>query len=636
MWTASLLLTCLLALAGLSDAARTPQQRKADRNPYLILPPSATGGYEDGRPSRDLGERSFTLRHIYHHGAQQYPRLHRYLDISSPDRLRVTSDYGETYDEAPAALRAQAVTTNIQRLKKRRPADIDALLEHAVTHGMAASLPLSAWTVDEAAGPNITDKKTVLTFAKMASNAYVQDHTAADWQDVKGGFNYTDDFGWQREGLRGHIFADEKNSTVVIGLKGTSPAVFDGADTTGNDKLNDNLFGSCCCGQGGQYLWKQVCDCMTSTYTCNSTCLVKSLHEKSHYYWAVRDLYHNVTERYPNSDVWLAGHSLGGVVSGLLGLTYGLPTLTFEAFPDAMAASRLGLPTPPGYKIGSHQSRVSTGIYHVGHTADPIYMGTCNAASSFCTLAGYAFQGVCHTGQTCIYDTVGDLGWRVGIGTHKIVNVISDVIEKYDTVPACETDVDCQDCVLWKYYESNGTDPTTSTSSSSLSTRTRTETCKTPGWWGCLDESTTTASTTTTTSTSSSSSSSTSTCQTPGWFGCKDPTTTMTTTSSSSSTIVTTPRAAPVPTITTTSSQPTATTITTCLQPGWFGCKDLSTSTLASPSSTRAMTTPAPTEGIPASPSPTPRARRKVCVSRHWYGHCKEWLFEGWDVKTDL
>ncbi|KAK1031614.1 putative lipase atg15 [Friedmanniomyces endolithicus] len=56
-------------------------------------------------------------------------------------------------------------------------------------------------------------------------------------------------------------------------------------------------------------------------------------------------------------------------------------------------------------------------------------MGTCNAASSFCTLAGYAFQGVCHTGQTCIYDAVGDLGWRVGIGTHKIVNVISDVIE---------------------------------------------------------------------------------------------------------------------------------------------------------------------------------------------------------------
>lgn len=132
---------------------------------------------------------------------------------------------------------------------------------------------------------------------------------------------------------------------------------------------------------------------MTSQYTCNNTCLVKSLREKSHYYWAVRDLYHNVTERYPDSDVWVSGHSLGGVVSSLLGLTYGLPTITFEAFPDALAASRLGLPTPPGYHIGAHQSRPKTGIHHVGHTADPIFMGTCNGALSFCSIAGYAFEG---------------------------------------------------------------------------------------------------------------------------------------------------------------------------------------------------------------------------------------------------
>ncbi|KAK3070712.1 putative lipase atg15 [Teratosphaeriaceae sp. CCFEE 6253] len=631
MWTASACIALLLVLASSGNAARTPQQRKEHRNPYLILPPSPGAAHE---PSRDLGERSFSLRHIYHHGSHQYPSLHRYLDISANDRLRVTSDYGETHEAAPESLRVQAVSTTIQRLAKRKPADIDRLLEHAGIHGEAATLPPSAWTDDDAPGPNVTDKQSVLTFAKMASNAYVQDHTAADWKDVKGGFNYTDDFGWQQDGLRGHIFADEKNATVVIGLKGTSPAVFDGADTTGNDKLNDNLFGSCCCGQGGQYLWKQVCDCMTSTYTWNSTCLVKSLREKSHYYWAVRDLYHNVTERYPNSEVWLAGHSLGGVVSGLLGLTYGLPTMTFEAFPDALGASRLGLPTPPGYKIGSHHSRASTGIYHIGHTADPIYMGTCNAASSFCTIGGYAFQGVCHTGQTCIYDTVGDLGWRVGVGTHKITNVISDVIEKYDTVPACETDVDCQDCVLWKFFDSNGTETTTSSSSSSSSTRTRTETCKTPGWWGCLDESTTTSATTTTTTTSASStstsSSSTSTCKTPGWFGCKDPTTT----TSSSSTVVTTPSAAPAPTLTTTSSLPTGTS--TCHAPGWFGgCLDEST-TSAAPSSTAAHTTPKPTAASPSPSGTAPVTQRKKCVDRNWYGTCRQWRVEGWGVKNDL
>lgn len=372
---------------------------------------------------------------------------------------------------------------------------------------------------------------------------------------------------------------------------------------------------------------------MTSTYTCNSTCLVKSLRQKSHYYWAVRDLYHNVTERYPHSDVWLSGHSLGGVVSGLLGLTYGLPTLTFEAFPDALAASRLGLPTPPGYRIGSHQTRASTGIHHFGHTADPIFMGTCNAASSFCTLAGYAFQGVCHTGKTCTYDTVGDLGWRVGVGTHKITNVINDVIEKYDTVPSCEEDVECQDCFIWKFFESNGTEPITSTSSSTTSTRTRTETCKTPGWWGCLDETTTSGATTMT----SSSSTSTSTCKTPGWFGCKDPITT----TSSSSTIVTTPSAAPAPTITTTSSYPTATSpsssassTATCETPGWFGgCKDATITATARPSPTTAQS-PARSTGSATVPSRQP-AKSGKCLGRNWYGTCKEREGER-DAKSDL
>lgn len=633
---------------------------------------------------RRLADSKQSLRHIYHRGSHQFPDLHRYVDLPKNAKLQVSDDYGKTLEAAPERLVARASSLNIERLAKRKQPDINNLLEYAYIHGEPASLPSTAWTEEEVAGPNISDKGTIITFAKMAANAYYLDPSDTNWRDVKGGFNYTDDFGWEADGLRGHIFADETNATIVIGLKGTStwfdslswwwnhwpvplvnqdvdsdlgtsPAVFDGVDTTGNDKLNDNLFGSCCCGQGGQILWKSVCDCMTGTYSCNNTCLVKSLRQKSHYYWAVRDLYHNVTERYPNSQVWLSGHSLGGVVSSLLGLTYGLPTITFEAFPDALAASRLGLPTPPGYKIGSHQSRANLGIYHFGHTADPIYMGTCNAASSFCTIAGYAFQGLCHTGQTCIYDTVGDLGWRPGIGTHKIVNVIHDVLEKYDTVPGCETDVDCQDCFNWKFYESNGTESTTTSSSTSTSTsRTRTETCKTPGWWGCLDESTTTGATTTT-STSSKSSTSTSTCKTPGWFGCKDPITT-----TSASTITTTTSAAPGSSVTTTL---TTTSTSTCKHPGWFGgCDDpTTTSAVSKPTSTSSSAKkthtatatddcksrewfgficvdPSPTTAtVPSSTSLPSSAKRKACVSRNWYGACKEWRLEDeWAIKNDL
>lgn len=99
-----------------------------------------------------------------------------------------------------------------------------------------------------------------------------------------------------------------------------------------------------------------------------------SLRDENRYYRAALDLYSNATELYPDSDVWLAGHSLGGSISSFLGLTFGLPVVTFEAVPDALPAARLGLPVPPGSVLGAPQTRQYTGAYHFGQTADPIYM----------------------------------------------------------------------------------------------------------------------------------------------------------------------------------------------------------------------------------------------------------------------
>ena len=513
-------------------------------------------------------DKQFSLRHIFHHGTYEYPDLHRRIDVPEKAAVWMTDDEHSADREPVPALRVKSEAMNIQRLADRSKDTITGILEWGRMTGKAVELPNEDWTIDEIPGPNVTDRETVLSFARMASNAYILEPNTGEWEDVGGGFNYTEDFGWESDGLRGHIFADTENSTVVIGLKGTSPAVFDGSETTTNDKINDNLFFSCCCGQGGQYWWRQVCDCQTSAYTCNSTCLVTALREKNRYYYAAQDLYHNVTALYPNAEVWMAGHSLGGAVASFLSLTFGHPAVTFEAVPEAMPASRLGLPVPPGHQIGSLQQRKFTGGFHFGHTADPIYMGACNQATSACTLGGYALQSVCHTGQKCVYDTVQDFGWRLGIGTHKILEVIRDVIMKYDAPPKCEAYLDCTDCYTWDYFESNGTETTTTsskptaTSTSTSSTRTRTETCKTPGWWGCLDESTTKSHEKTTVTTTST----TSTCKTPGWFGCKDESTTTTT-----MTYTTTP--APAPSVTTSSSSPTSTS--SCKYPGWFGgCLD--------------------------------------------------------------
>jgi lipase ATG15 len=517
---------------------------------------------------------SQTLRHIFHHGTYRDPGLHKRFDVY-PDSSIWTASTETPPEQAPVRrLSARSHGITIQRLADRRVSTINDHLSHARLTGEAASLAANDWTMDEVSGPNMTDQETIINLATMAANAYVQEPYTGEWENITQGFrNESQSFGWQGDGLRGHIFADEGNKTIVIGLKGTSPAVFDGEGTTTRDKLNDNLFGSCCCAQGGQYFWRQVCDCYSTTYTCNQTCLVKSLKDRNRYYNAAIELYSNVTELYPDSNVWLTGHSLGGVVSSLLGMTFGLPTFTIEAYGDALAAGRLGLPAPPGSDPNRPQDRKFTGVHHFGHTADPVFMGTCGGATAPCTLGGYAFESQCHSGVQCVYDTVADFGWRVGLGNHKIHVVIDQVIKAYDQPPKCVPDDECYDCYNWKFFESNGSNSKTSTSSSSSSTRTRTTTCKTPGWWGCLDETTTTTSTTS----SSLSTSTTTTCKTPGWFGCNDPTTTT----------VGTAVPAPSATPTATSAHITSTTNSySCEHPGFFGgCHDKTTS-VTTPTST--------------------------------------------------
>lgn len=506
--TAQLLLSLLALSAPPTVAATQPgHQVQAVFDGSPIIPPLIP---EPVQPA----DHTFTLRHILHHGTYRHPGLHRRQDIVSPDaEVWLARDDG--FDaERVMPLRAKSQPRRIERLVDRRPSVVDPMVAQARERGyVLAGLP-SAWTLDDVPGPDITDKETVLSMAFVAANAYVEKPGMPDWEEVGKPFNRSADFGWETDGLRGHIWADQTNSTVIIGLKGTTPAVFDGSGTTTNDKENDNLFFSCCCAQQGQWTWHQVCDCATGTYACNNTCVTQALRAENRYYQAARELYSNVTQIYPSSNIWVVGHSLGGAVSSLLGLTYGLPVVTFEAVPEALAAGRLGLPVPPHADPRYPQTREYTGSFHVGHTADPIFVGTCNGATATCSFAGYAMESACHTGSECTYDTVGDLGWRVGIGTHKIRSVINDVIKKYDKAPVCKFTPECRDCPNWKMYESNSTDPITSpTTTSSSLTRTRTATCQTPGWWGCLDETTTgTATTTSTTSTS------TSTCKTPGWW----------------------------------------------------------------------------------------------------------------------
>lgn len=306
------------------------------------------------------------------------------------------------------------------------------------------------WNEDTVVGPDVESRETLLLLAKMTNNAYLTPKDAG-WYDLGGNWSVSHPFGWQppyEDGFRGHIFATPDNSTVVVSIKGTSAGLIGGGPTKQKDKLNDNLLFSCCCARVG-WSWTTVCDCYRGSSKCDEDCVEEALTDESLFYPIGTNLFNNLTYIYPNSNIWLIGHSLGGALASLIGITFGVPVVTFESPGEKMAARRLHLPSPPSLQH----------VTHVFHTADPIAMGTCNGILSSCSLGGYAMESMCHTGRTIVYDTVSNLSWSVDIRNHGIVTVIEKVLGEPwlpsldigREVPEAVPQDNCIECYAWEF-----------------------------------------------------------------------------------------------------------------------------------------------------------------------------------------
>ncbi|KAG6334638.1 hypothetical protein ID866_4449 [Astraeus odoratus] len=348
-----------------------------------------------------------------------------------------------------------------------RPPSFDEFTEarmRSIRHAQSTDLP---WSSDEILGPDVDSRETLLELAKMTNNAYITPNDTA-WYKLSAEWPHHYPFGWEpdADGFRGHVFATPDNSTIVLSIKGTSASIFGGGGPTAKkDKFNDNLLFSCCCARI-DWTWTTVCGCYRGGWKCDQDCLESALIEESLFYPIGTNLYNNLTYMYPTSNIWIIGHSLGGALASLLGITFGVPAVAFESPGDRLAAKRLHLPSPVCYffitfvVLAERTPQPSTHhVTHVYHTADPIAMGTCNGLLSSCALAGYAMETKCHLGKSIVYDTVSNLSWSVDIRTHGIINVIENVLSKPwlpceeagREVPVPQQELDCVECYSWEF-----------------------------------------------------------------------------------------------------------------------------------------------------------------------------------------
>lgn len=224
--TLKLLLTYLTALMMLSTTSASRFDSwfaGANQIPFIATPaPPNYKAPSTLKPSTT--EHEFQLRHIFQHGTHRYPDVHVRMDVENAAALRTLDDDGGE-QSLPDTFRVKSHNTMIQRLSDRRVPTIQTMYHESRLTGMPASLNHSAWTMDEVMGPNTTDKETVVNLAKMSWCAYVKEPGTGEWQDIGGGFNHSQSFGWEGDSLRGHIFATKDNSTILIALKGTSPGM---------------------------------------------------------------------------------------------------------------------------------------------------------------------------------------------------------------------------------------------------------------------------------------------------------------------------------------------------------------------------------------------------------------------------
>lgn len=236
--TVAILLTLCAAILALTPGTNAVDLTLTDvtpsyQSPFLSTVQSVFRYLKpvDEDASSTSGKR-LRLKTIFHQGTRSYRGLSARYDVNPQASAQVTADAD-----------AHLTIMKTVKVKTWKPRDTRALL-HAHREGDAIGVMQTSraveWDETEVDAPDVSDRETLLALGKMASKAYDApiNATGNEWKVGNGKWNLTESFGWVEDGIRGHIFATEDNSTIVVALKGTSAALLDDGSTSKRDKEN--------------------------------------------------------------------------------------------------------------------------------------------------------------------------------------------------------------------------------------------------------------------------------------------------------------------------------------------------------------------------------------------------------------
>jgi putative lipase involved disintegration of autophagic bodies len=282
------------------------------------------------------------------------------------------------------------------------------------------------------------DYPTVETLAKISYDVYM--HDQSKWFDVD--LNITVNISESKDTVQAYVFSDSKQEHHIVAFKGTS-IYFNSDDpaTIANDKYNDNLYFSCCFYKESS-IFNETCDQFTKSNECVQSCYHKTLQYDKNYLNIAKRILSKVPN-VVNGNAMFTGHSLGGALATMMGITYNKQVVTFESPGEKHYIDSAGL---------NYTTEMEEKIYHFGHNADIIFTGKCQGSLSTCYMFGYNIETKCHIGNVCEYDAISNLGLSESILTHPIKYVLKNILPKWNgSLPECKKRTDCIDCSNWSY-----------------------------------------------------------------------------------------------------------------------------------------------------------------------------------------